>query len=44
MKPLQRLVDSTVFTTLVIAVILANAVVLGLQTYAGIDGTSVRRC
>ena len=37
MKPLQRLVDSTVFTTLVIAVILANAVVLGLQTYAGIE-------
>jgi Ion transport protein len=37
MKPLQRLVDSAVFTTLVIAVILANAVVLGLQTYSGID-------
>jgi voltage-gated sodium channel len=37
MKPLQRIVDSAVFATLVLAVILANAVVLGLQTYPGIE-------
>jgi voltage-gated sodium channel len=30
---LQRIVDSPAFTTAVVAVILANAVVLGLQTY-----------
>jgi voltage-gated sodium channel len=35
-RPLQRLVDSTAFNTAIIAVIVANAVVLGLQTYPGI--------
>jgi voltage-gated sodium channel len=34
--PLQRLVDSTAFNNTIIAVIVANAVVLGLQTYPGI--------
>ena len=34
--PLQRLVDSNAFNTTIIAVIVANAVVLGLQTYPGI--------
>jgi voltage-gated sodium channel len=33
---LQRLVDSTAFNTTIIAVIVANAVVLGLQTYPGV--------
>src|SRR3712207_6446450 len=37
MKPLQRLVDSAAFTAAVVAVILANALVLGLQTYPGLD-------
>jgi voltage-gated sodium channel len=37
MKPLQRLVDSSTFTAAVVAVILANALVLGLQTYPGLD-------
>jgi voltage-gated sodium channel len=37
MKPLQRLVDSPAFTGAVVAVILANALVLGLQTYPGLD-------
>ncbi len=37
MKPLTRLVDSSAFTATVVAVILANAVVLGLQTYPGLD-------
>jgi voltage-gated sodium channel len=36
-KPLQRLVDSSAFTAAVVAVILANAVVLGLQTYPGLE-------
>ncbi len=35
-RPLQRLVDSTAFNTAIIAVIVANAVVLGLQTYPGV--------
>ena len=35
-QPLQRLVDSNAFNTAIIAVIVANAVVLGLQTYPGI--------
>jgi len=35
-RPLQRLVDSTAFNATIIAVILANAVVLGLQTYQGV--------
>jgi voltage-gated sodium channel len=35
-RPLQRLVDSAAFNTAIIAVIVANAVVLGLQTYPGI--------
>jgi voltage-gated sodium channel len=35
-QPLQRLVDSHAFNTAIIAVIVANAVVLGLQTYPGI--------
>jgi len=35
-RPLQRLVDSAAFNSVIIAVILANAVVLGLQTYPGI--------
>jgi voltage-gated sodium channel len=35
-RPLQRLVDSAAFNGVIIAVILANAVVLGLQTYPGI--------
>src|SRR5918997_1725154 len=37
MKPLQRLVDSPAFTAAVVAAILANALVLGLQTYPGLD-------
>ncbi len=37
MASLRRFVDSSVFTGAVIAVILANAVVLGLQTYPGIE-------
>jgi voltage-gated sodium channel len=37
MRPLQRLVDSSAFTATVVAVILANALVLGLQTYPGLD-------
>jgi voltage-gated sodium channel len=36
-KPLQRLVDSSAFTAAVVAVILSNAVVLGLQTYPGLE-------
>jgi voltage-gated sodium channel len=35
-RPLQRLVDSAAFNTAIIAVIVANAVVLGLQTYQGV--------
>jgi voltage-gated sodium channel len=35
-RPLQRLVDSAAFNTVIIAVIVANAVVLGLQTYHGV--------
>jgi voltage-gated sodium channel len=35
-RSLQRLVDSAAFNTTIIAVIVANAVVLGLQTYPGI--------
>jgi voltage-gated sodium channel len=34
---LWRLVESPIFVTLVLAVIIANAVVLGLQTYPGIE-------
>jgi voltage-gated sodium channel len=37
MKPLQRIVDSPAFTGAVVAVILANALVLGLQTYPGLE-------
>jgi voltage-gated sodium channel len=37
MKPLQRIVDSPVFTAAVVAVILANALVLGLQTYPELE-------
>ncbi|HEV3408199.1 MAG TPA: ion transporter [Gaiellaceae bacterium] len=37
MKPLRRFVDSPAFTAAVVAVILANALVLGLQTYPGLD-------
>jgi voltage-gated sodium channel len=37
MRPLQRIVNSPVFTAAVVAVILANALVLGLQTYPGLD-------
>jgi hypothetical protein len=33
-RPLQRLVDSAAFNTTIIAVIVANAVVLGLQCCA----------
>jgi voltage-gated sodium channel len=36
-KPLRRIVDSPAFTTAVVSVILANAVVLGLQTYPSIE-------
>jgi voltage-gated sodium channel len=36
-RPLQRIVDSPAFTATVVAVILANALVLGLQTYPRID-------
>jgi voltage-gated sodium channel len=35
-QPLQRLVDSAVFNTAILVLIIANAVVLGLQTYPGI--------
>ena len=37
MRPLQRIVDSAAFTAAVVAVILLNALVLGLQTYPGLD-------
>src|ERR687896_289237 len=37
MKRLQRIVDSPAFTGAVVTVILANALVLGLQTYPSID-------
>jgi voltage-gated sodium channel len=37
MRPLQRIVDSPAFTATVVAVILANAFVLGLQTYPAIN-------
>ena len=37
MKRLRRLVDSPAFTTAVVSVILANALVLGLQTYPSIE-------
>jgi voltage-gated sodium channel len=37
MNSLRRLVDSPTFTGAVVAVILANAVVLGLQTYPGLE-------
>jgi hypothetical protein len=37
MMPLQRIVDSLAFTATVVAVILANAFVLGLQTYPSIN-------
>lgn len=37
MRPLQRIVDSPAFTAAVVAVILANALVLGLQTYPGLE-------
>ena len=37
MRPLQRIVDSNAFTAAVVAVILANALVLGLQTYPGLE-------
>jgi voltage-gated sodium channel len=35
-RSLQRLVDSAAFNAVIIAVIIANAVVLGLQTYPGV--------
>ena len=37
MRPLQRIVDSPAFTGAVVTVILANALVLGLQTYPGLE-------
>ena len=37
MNPLKRIVDHPAFTGAVVAVILANALVLGLQTYPGIE-------
>jgi voltage-gated sodium channel len=37
MNSLRRLVDSPTFTGAVVAVIIANAVVLGLQTYPGLE-------
>jgi voltage-gated sodium channel len=37
MNLLRRLVDSPVFTAAVVVVILANALVLGLQTYPGLE-------
>jgi voltage-gated sodium channel len=37
MKSLQRIVDSPAFTTAVVSVILANALVLGLQTYPRLE-------
>jgi voltage-gated sodium channel len=37
MNRLGRLVDSAAFTAAVVVVILANALVLGLQTYPGLD-------
>ena len=33
----KRIVDSTAFTAFIFAVIVANAVVLGLETYDGIE-------
>jgi voltage-gated sodium channel len=38
MNPLRRLIDSPPFTAAVVAVILANALVLGLQTYPELEG------
>jgi voltage-gated sodium channel len=35
-NPLQRLVDHPAFTSVVVAMIIANALVLGLQTYPGV--------
>src|SRR5918997_2770889 len=37
MERLRRVVDSPAFTGAVVAAILANALVLGLQTYPGIE-------
>jgi voltage-gated sodium channel len=37
MRPIQRIVDSPAFTAAVVAAILANALVLGLQTYPSLD-------
>ena len=37
MAALRRLVDSRAFTATIVVVILANALVLGLQTYPGLD-------
>jgi voltage-gated sodium channel len=37
MAALRRLVDSPVFTAVIVAVILANALILGLQTYPGLE-------
>jgi voltage-gated sodium channel len=37
MQQLRRLVDSPVFTGVIVAVILANALILGLQTYPGLE-------
>jgi voltage-gated sodium channel len=37
MKPIPRLVDARAFTAAVVVVILLNALVLGLQTYPGLD-------
>ena len=37
MVALRRLVDSPAFTAVIVAVILANALILGLQTYPGLE-------
>ena len=37
MSTLRRLVDSPAFTAVIVAVILANALILGLQTYPGLE-------
>ncbi|MBA2360147.1 MAG: hypothetical protein H0V79_04275 [Actinobacteria bacterium] len=43
MNPLRRLVDSPAFTGAVVAVILLNALVLGLQTSPGLEREHVGR-
>ena len=43
MNPFRRIVDQPAFTGVVVAVILANALILGLQTYPGIESEYGRK-